>query len=51
MMVAKKNINNRRKVALENLKKAMFVEKNGRSQDDWSDRVKKEIATLEKRVQ
>lgn len=51
MMAAKKNINNRRKVALENLKKAMFVEKNGRSQEDWNERVKKEIATLEKRIQ
>lgn len=49
-MVSKKNVNNRRKVALENLKKAMFVAKNGRTHDEWKKKVEYDINTLEKRV-
>ena len=51
MIMAKKNINNRRKVALENLKKAMFVEKNGRSEQEWKKKVEYDISVLEKRIQ
>jgi len=44
------NINNRRQVALDNLRKAKFFEKGNRTQESWQKRVDAEIATLEKRI-
>lgn len=44
------NINNRRVVALENLRKAKFFEKGNRTEESWRARVDAEIETLEKRI-
>ena len=52
----KNNERARRMVALQNLKKAMFFEKNyrrtgkARTQEEWEKRVAQEIETLENRI-
>ena len=46
----KKNVTNRRKVALKNLQNAKFFEKGKRTEAKWTDRVQSEIATLEQRL-
>ena len=46
----KKNRVVRQQGALDRLKKAVFTEKNGRSQEDWQKMVDKNIEILEKRL-
>lgn len=50
MAISKHNVNVRRKVALDNLEKAKFFEKKGRTEEDWRKRVDSEIETLKKRI-
>ena len=50
-----KNLNSRRQVALDNLKSAKFFEKINskgvaRTEEKWAERVKADIAILQKRV-
>lgn len=54
-MIRKKNVRNRRMVALENLKIAKFFPKTmrdgkQRNEERWNERVKTEIDILQKRV-
>ena len=46
----KKNRKVRQQGALDRLKKAVFVEKGDRTQEEWQAKVEKDIETLEKRL-
>lgn len=43
-------VNERRKVALSNLRASKFFEKGNRTKEDWQARKEAEIAVLEKRI-
>lgn len=46
----KKNQTERRKAALERLKRMRFTEKGKRTQEAWQERVEKELKILEERT-
>ena len=46
----KKNQANRRRAALERLRKSRFTSKGKRTEQEWKERVDQEIATLESRI-